>query len=85
MNGVAKITSVILETHGTGFRIWCDGAFSRLVFALDGVTRVKRAGTGGPCWDVTLDPRFEAVDIASAIYDLTKLAEANSGIGRWVQ
>lgn len=88
MTGVAphQKANVMFEPHGPGYRMWCDPVFSRLVFALEGVTRVKRCQTtGGPCWEVTLDPRYDRAEIELAVYEMAKQAAANVGIGRWLQ
>jgi hypothetical protein len=78
-------TPVVFEPHGSGYKLWADGAFSRLVFAIDGVTRVKRSLGGGPCWEVTIDPRYDAREIEALVFDLVRNARSHPGIARWLQ
>lgn len=77
-------TPVVFEPHGSGYKLWADGAFSRLVFAIEGVTRVKRAMGGGPCWEVTIDPRYDAREIEALVFDLVRDARCHPGIAKWL-
>jgi hypothetical protein len=77
--------AVVLEPHGGGYRLWSDGAFTRLVFAIPGVVRIKKASCGGQCWEVSLDPRYDAREIEAAVYELVQQLRPNPGIGRWAQ
>jgi len=78
-------TPVVFEPHGSGYKLWADGAFSRLVFAIDGVTRVKRSIGGGPCWEVTIDPRYDAREIEALVFELVRNARSHPGIAKWLQ
>jgi hypothetical protein len=76
-------TPVVFEPHGRGYQLWAELVFTRLVFAIEGVTRVQRAAGGG-CWEVSVDPRYDSRQIEAAVYALVQFARSSPGVAKWL-
>jgi hypothetical protein len=76
-------TPVVFESHGRGYQLWSDLVFTRLVFAVEGVTGVQRAARGG-CWEVSVDPRYDSRQIEVAVYALVQFARSSPGVAKWL-